>query len=69
MGKGFCGQKKGRITLVFLTILQAANDFGIGHLLAVENPDSQLPHRSIDQFESVSDYRTLLDEIVRHPVR
>lgn len=52
-----------------LTILQAAKDFGIGHLLAVENPDSQLPHRSIDQFESVSDYRTLLDEIVRHPVR
>ena len=51
-----------------LTILQAAKDFGIGHLLAVENPDSQLPHRTIEQFESVSDYRTLLEEIRRHPV-
>lgn len=51
-----------------LTILQAAKDFGIAHVLAVENPDSQLPHRSIEQFESVSDYRTLLDEIRRHPV-
>ena len=51
-----------------LTILQAAKDFCIGHLLAVENPDSQLPHRTIEQFESVSDYRTLLEEIRRHPV-
>ena len=51
-----------------LTILKAAETFGIGHLLAVENPDSQLPLRNIEEFPSTSDYRTLLDEIARHPV-
>lgn len=46
-----------------LTILQAAKDFGIGHLLAVENPDSQQQPRSIEQFPSTSDYRTMLQDI------
>lgn len=46
-----------------LTILSAAQEFGIAHLLAVENPDSKLPAREIKEFESVSDYRDLLDTI------
>ena len=50
-----------------LTILQAAKDFGIKHLLAVSNPDSQLPARDIDTFPAVSDYRTLLSDIRQHP--
>lgn len=49
-------------------ILAAAQTFGIGHLLAVENPDSKLPHRQIDDFISISDYRTIVDEIRRFPV-
>jgi len=51
-----------------ITILQAAKKFGIGHLLAVSNPDSQQPVRDIDAFPSVTDYRTLLDEIRQFPV-
>ncbi|WP_100658547.1 GMP/IMP nucleotidase [Alteromonas flava] len=52
-----------------LPILGAAKTFGIAHLLAVENPDSQLPARQIDDFESVNDYRTLIDDIARYPIR
>ncbi|MBU3020344.1 GMP/IMP nucleotidase [Aestuariibacter sp. A3R04] len=52
-----------------LPILHAAQKFGIGHLLAVNNPDSQLPHRDIDDFPAVSDYRTMVNEIVSHPVK
>lgn len=51
-----------------LTILEAAQTFGIGHLLAVSNPDSKLPVRNIDGFESVQDYTVLLDEIRANPV-
>lgn len=46
-----------------LNILQAAGDFGIAHLLAVANPDSQQQTREIDQFASVTDYRLLVDTI------
>jgi putative hydrolase of the HAD superfamily len=46
-----------------LPILQAAADFGIRHLLAVANPDSQQPVRDIRDFASITDYSVLLDDI------
>jgi putative hydrolase of the HAD superfamily len=46
-----------------LGILQAAQDFGIKHLLAVSNPDSQQPAREVTEFPSVQDFRYLLDDI------
>jgi putative hydrolase of the HAD superfamily len=46
-----------------LPILQAAADFGIRHLLAVANPDSQQPVRDIKDFAAVTDYSVLLDDI------
>lgn len=51
-----------------LTILHAAAKFGIGHLLAVANPDSQQPCRTIDEFTSTADYRELVEQILAHPV-
>ncbi|QHJ12498.1 GMP/IMP nucleotidase YrfG [Paraglaciecola mesophila] len=50
-----------------LPILQAAKDFGIAHLLAVSNPDSQLPLKDVTQFLATSDYRTMLDAIKNTP--
>mgnify|MGYP000300416396 FL=1 len=44
-------------------ILNAAKQFGIAHLLAVANPDSQKPAKPIPGFENTSDYRTLLSQI------
>lgn len=46
-----------------LPILQAAADFGIRHLLAVANPDSQQPVRDIVDFASITDYSVLLEDI------
>ncbi|MFN6969480.1 MAG: GMP/IMP nucleotidase [Rheinheimera sp.] len=46
-----------------LPILQAAADFGIRHLLAVANPDSQQPVRDITDFASITDYSVLLADI------
>lgn len=50
-------------------ILQAAQQFGIKYNLAVSNPDSKKENREITEFPSVSDYRTILDDIHRHPVQ
>ncbi|MDB4327057.1 GMP/IMP nucleotidase [bacterium] len=50
-----------------LGILKAAQDFGIKHLLAVSNPDSQQPAREIIEFPSIQDYRYLLDDIEANP--
>ncbi len=50
-----------------LAILEAAKTFGIGHLLAVSNPDSKQPARTIEAFVSVMDYRELLPEIIGNP--
>jgi HAD superfamily hydrolase (TIGR01509 family) len=50
-----------------LGILKAAQDFGIKHLLAVSNPDSQQPVREISEFPSIQDYRYLLDDIAANP--
>lgn len=46
-----------------LGILKAAQDFGIKHLLAVSNPDSQQPAREISDFPAIQDFRYLLDDI------
>ena len=46
-----------------LPILQAAADFGIRHLLAVANPDSQQPVRDITDFASITDYSVLWADI------
>lgn len=50
-----------------LGILKAAQDFGIKHLLAVSNPDSQQPNRDISEFPAVQDYRYLVDDILMKP--
>lgn len=44
-------------------ILTTARDFGIKHLLAVENPDSKKPAVAVADFESVSDYRDIIPDI------
>lgn len=50
-----------------LGILEAAGQFGIAHLLAVQNPDSKQQIREITQFPAVSDYRLLVGEIQQFP--
>ena len=50
-----------------LNILEAAKTFGIKHVLAVKNPDSKQPHRKIEGYPAISDYRTLIDDITNHP--
>ena len=51
-----------------LPILNAAKTFGIKHLLAVDNPDSTLPNRDINEFPAVRDYRLMLDDIKQNPM-
>ncbi len=51
-----------------LVILEAAKQFGIAHLLAVRNPDSQQPEREIPDFPNIADYRTIVEEIRQYPV-
>uniref|UniRef100_UPI0035669323 HAD-IA family hydrolase n=1 Tax=Pseudoalteromonas sp. TaxID=53249 RepID=UPI0035669323 len=41
-------------------VLNAARKFGIEHLLAVANPDSQQPHNEIADYLNVTDYRTII---------
>lgn len=50
-----------------LGILHAAKDFGIAHLLAVNNPDSQQTPRDIREFPAIQDYRYLLADILANP--
>ena len=50
-----------------LPILQAAEEFGIRHLLAVANPDSQQALRHIEQYPAISDYHQLLAAIAATP--
>jgi putative hydrolase of the HAD superfamily len=50
-----------------VNILQAAQDFGIKHLLAVSNPDSQAEIREIDAFPATQDYRYLVEDIISQP--
>lgn len=51
-----------------LPILGAAKQFGIKHLLAVDNPDSKLPHRNITEYPAVIDYSVSLEDIKANPV-
>ena len=51
-----------------IRILDAAKEFGIKHLLAVDNPDNTLPNRNITEFPAVTDYRLMLDDILANPV-
>lgn len=46
-----------------LPILKAAQDYGIRHLLAVANPDSQQLTRQITEFPAITDYAVLLNDI------
>ena len=41
-------------------VLAAAKEFGIGHLLAVANPDSKQPARELSGYENITDYRDIL---------
>jgi putative hydrolase of the HAD superfamily len=43
-----------------IAVLNAAREYGIEHLLAVANPDSQQPHNEITDYLSVTDYRTII---------
>ncbi|WP_423188111.1 GMP/IMP nucleotidase [Alishewanella sp. d11] len=46
-----------------LPILKSAQQFGIKHLLAVANPDSQKPHSQFAEFPAITDYNLLLPDI------
>ncbi|MFT4929533.1 MAG: FMN phosphatase YigB (HAD superfamily), partial [Phenylobacterium sp.] len=46
-----------------INLLYVAQQAGIGHLLGVKNPDSQLPMNEIIEFEGVSDFSTFVGEI------
>lgn len=43
-----------------LPILRSAGHFGVGHLLAVRQPDSQAGPKDTEEFAAVEDYRALL---------
>ncbi|EJO92265.1 HAD family hydrolase [Ectopseudomonas mendocina DLHK] len=43
-----------------LPILRSAGQFGVAHLLAVRQPDSQAGPKDTEEFEAVEDYRELL---------
>ncbi|MCU4674363.1 GMP/IMP nucleotidase [Catenovulum sp. 2E275] len=43
-----------------LDILHSAKQFGIKHLIAIANPDSQQPSRNITEFYSIEDYWALI---------
>jgi len=43
-----------------LPILRSARDFGVGHLLAVKEPDSKKAPKDTAEFAAVGDYRDLI---------
>lgn len=50
-----------------LTILDSAKKFGIKHLLAIANPDSQLPSTRADRLKGypyITDYKKIITDIV-----
>ena len=51
-----------------LPVLRSAQKYGIKHILAVENPDSQKPSNSFTDFTSISDYRQLTKAILANPI-
>ena len=52
-----------------LPVLVSAKKYGIKHILAVENPDSQKPANIIEDFTSISDYRQLTQDILANPIK
>ncbi|WP_337841682.1 GMP/IMP nucleotidase [Rheinheimera sp.] len=46
-----------------LPVLRSAQQFGIRHLLAITNPDSQQPARIITEFPAIDNYAVLLDDL------
>ena len=51
-----------------ITILKSAQRFGIQHLLAVANPDSEAADTVITEFPSVTDFRVHIPEIMKHSI-
>ena len=51
-----------------LSVLRSAQSFGIAQLLAVSNPDSRKPDQQIEGFETVKNFRTLVDDILTIPI-
>jgi len=49
-----------------LPILRSAGRFGVGHLLAVCQPDSQAGPKDTEEFAAVEDYRELLQGLERN---
>jgi putative hydrolase of the HAD superfamily len=50
-----------------INILESAQQFGIGHLLAVANPDSKKPINTVTQFPAITDFETLIPELMQTP--
>jgi len=42
-----------------LSVLRSAKQYGIQHLLAVSNPDSQSPQRNTEEFNAIKDFRDI----------
>ncbi len=42
-----------------LPVLRAARDHGIGHLLAVYQPDSKLPEKDVGDFPAIRSFREI----------
>ena len=42
-----------------LSVLRSAQQYGIKHLLAVLNPDSQAPQRDTEEFQAIKDFRDI----------
>ena len=42
-----------------LSVLRSARHYGIQHLLAVLNPDSQAPQRDTEEFQAIKDFRDI----------
>ena len=43
-----------------LSVLRSARQYGIGHLVSISKPDSQLPCRHIEDFIAIEDFRSLM---------
>ncbi|MFD2165433.1 GMP/IMP nucleotidase [Thalassotalea euphylliae] len=50
-----------------INILKSAQQFGIKHLLAIANPDSQQAVRTIEEFPAITDYRSITAELLSTP--
>ncbi|MER2493828.1 GMP/IMP nucleotidase [Catenovulum sediminis] len=48
-----------------LAVLAAAKQFGIKHILAIDNPDSQQPKRVISDYRAISDYQALTESLAK----